>query len=242
MYELSGWEGPSRRRRGTRPRRGRRPARRGSRREVLIGDVNDDRGAKVAAELAEDAAYLHLDVRQEADWKTAVDAARARYGHLDVLVNNAAILRVGDLETFSAQDFRDVVEVNQVGPFLGMRAVIPAMRAAGRGSIIDITSTDGMFGRSGVIAYGGCKWALRGLTKIAAQELGPLNIRVNSVYPGGIQTRCRGTCPARVWSYARPGQDALGTATLPGARGGGAGHPVFGLRRGHGYDRVRNRV
>ena len=156
--------------------------------KVMIGDVNDERGTKVAAELGEEATYRSLDVRQEADWKSAVDAACARYGHLDVLVNNAAILRVGDLETFSAQDFRDVVEVNQVGPFLGMKAVIPAMRIAGRGSIINVTSTDGMFGRGGVIAYGGCKWALRGMTKIAAQELGGLNIRVNSVYPGGIQT------------------------------------------------------
>jgi 3alpha(or 20beta)-hydroxysteroid dehydrogenase len=80
------------------------------------------------------------------------------------------------------------VAINEVGPFLGMKWVVPSMRRAGRGSIVNVSSTDGLFGREGVIAYGGSKWALRGMTKIAAQELGPMNIRVNSVHPGGIQT------------------------------------------------------
>ena len=130
--------------------------------------------------------YAHLDVRLEGDWSRAVAMTLARFGRLDVLVNNAAILRLGPIETFSAEDFRAVIEVNQVGPFLGMQAVIASMRAAGRGSIINVSSTDGLFGRGGVIAYGGSKWALRGMTKIAAQELGPLNIRVNSVASGWL--------------------------------------------------------
>jgi 3alpha(or 20beta)-hydroxysteroid dehydrogenase len=156
--------------------------------QVLLVDVRDELGASVAEDLGDQAAYVHLDVREKAEWAAAVAIAESRFGRLDVLVNNAAILRVGALETFPVEDFREVIEVNQTGPFLGMQAVIPAMRAAGRGSIINVSSTDGLHGMGGVIAYGGSKWALRGMTKIAAQELGPLNIRVNSVYPGGIRT------------------------------------------------------
>ena len=156
--------------------------------KVVLVDVNDELGAAVAAKLGDRAAYVHLDVREKADWDNAVSFALSRFGHLDVLVNNAAILRAGSLETFALEDFREVVEVNQTGPFPGMQAVVPAMRAAGRGSIINVSSTDGIQGMGGVIAYGASKWALRGMTKIAAQELGPLNIRVNSVNPGGIRT------------------------------------------------------
>jgi 3alpha(or 20beta)-hydroxysteroid dehydrogenase len=156
--------------------------------KALLVDVLDDRGAAVAAAIGEDASYAHLDVREEADWAAGVAYAVSRFGHLDVLVNNAAILRLGSLETFSVEDFRQVSAVNQLGPFLGMRAVAPAMRAAGRGSIINVASTDGLHGRPGAIAYGASKWALRGMTKIAAQDLGPYNIRVNSVHPGGLRT------------------------------------------------------
>jgi 3alpha(or 20beta)-hydroxysteroid dehydrogenase len=156
--------------------------------DVLLVDVLDDLGAPIAAELGAHAAYMHLDVRDEAAWDAAVSFAEDHFGQLDVLVNNAAILRVGELEHFAASDFREVTDVNQLGPFLGMRAVIPAMRRAGRGSIINISSTDGITGQGGVLAYGSSKWALRGMSKIAAQELGPLNIRVNCVLPGGIRT------------------------------------------------------
>jgi 3alpha(or 20beta)-hydroxysteroid dehydrogenase len=156
--------------------------------KVVLLDVRDDAGTAIAAALGDSAAYRHLDVRDERQWSEAVAFARARFGHVDVLVNNAAILRVGWLETFSIDDFNEVVAVNQLGPFLGMRAIVPAMRDAGRGSIINISSTDGLFGREGVLAYGATKWAMRGMTKIAAQELGPSNIRVNSVHPGGMRT------------------------------------------------------
>jgi len=156
--------------------------------KVLLADVNDEVGAAVAASLGESAAYVHLDVRAKSQWDNAVADAQSRFGHLDVLVNNAAILRAGALETFPLEDYREVIDVNQTGPFLGMQAVIPAMRAAGRGSIINVSSTDGVQGMGGVIGYGASKWALRGMTKIAAQELGPLNIRVNAVNPGGMLT------------------------------------------------------
>jgi len=154
---------------------------------VVLADVLDDEGASVVAGLGDDAVYVHLDVRVEADWAAGVALAESRFGGLDVLVNNAAVLRKGRIESFAVEEFREVFEVNQLGPFLGMRAVIPAMVKAGRGSIVNIGSVDAMYGMSGLIGYAGSKWALRGMTKVAAQELGPDNIRVNSVHPGGIQ-------------------------------------------------------
>jgi 3alpha(or 20beta)-hydroxysteroid dehydrogenase len=155
---------------------------------VVLTDVLDDVGEPLARELGDRAAYAHLDVREEADWQAAVDLAVTRFGHLDVLVNNAALLLAGSLETFSVDDFATLIAVNQIGPFLGMKAVVPAMRTAGRGSIVNVSSTDGYRGMGGVVGYGATKWALRGMSKIAAQELGPLNIRVNTVIPGGMRT------------------------------------------------------
>lgn len=156
--------------------------------KVVLGDVRDDLGESIAEELGEAAAYVHLDVRDEQSWAQAVGVTQRRFGRVDALVNDAAILRVGSLETFSVGDFRDLVETNQLGPFLGMRAVVPAMRDAGRGSIVNVGSVDGLHGMGGVCAYAATKWALRGMTKCAAQELGPYNIRVNAVHPGGIRT------------------------------------------------------
>jgi 3alpha(or 20beta)-hydroxysteroid dehydrogenase len=155
---------------------------------VLLTDVLDDIGAEVTRTLDERAAYAHLDVRDEDEWRDAVTGAQSRFGHLDVLVNNAAILLAGPLEDFPLADFEALVAVNQTGPFLGMRAVVPAMRAAGHGSIVNVCSTDGYQGMGGVIGYAATKWALRGMSKVAAQELGPLGIRVNTVFPGGMRT------------------------------------------------------
>jgi 3alpha(or 20beta)-hydroxysteroid dehydrogenase len=156
--------------------------------KVLLCDVRDELGHAVSDELGDQAQYQHLDVRDEQSWAEAVEFAQSRFGSLNGLVNNAAILRTGPLETFSVQDFRDLVDTNQLGPFLGMKAAVPAMRAAGSGSIVNVGSVDGMHGMGGVCAYAGTKWALRGLTKCAAQELGPMGIRVNAVHPGGIRT------------------------------------------------------
>jgi len=155
---------------------------------VVLGDVLDAPGEAVAAEIGDRAAYVHLDVTREDSWRAAVDVARARYGRLDVLVNNAGILRAGPAETLPLEDFEAVVRVNQVGCFLGMKAVIPAMRDAGGGSIVNISSTAGITGRPGVVAYVASKWAITGMTKSAALELGHLGIRVNSVHPGAIDT------------------------------------------------------
>jgi len=156
--------------------------------KVVMVDVRDELGESLAGELGAATVYLHCDVRDEQDWAKAVSTAESDFGRLDVLVNNAAVLRLGLLEDFALEDFKALVAVNEIGVFLGMRAVIPAMRRAGRGSIINVGSTDALHGMAGVCGYAATKWALRGMTKSAAQELGPLNIRVNAVHPGGIRT------------------------------------------------------
>jgi 3alpha(or 20beta)-hydroxysteroid dehydrogenase len=156
--------------------------------QVVIADVRDEDGAKVAAEIGDAALYVHLDVTQEGDWTRAVDAATDAFGRLDVLVNNAGIVRTGLLEATTLDEYMTVVNVNQVGVFLGMRAVIPALRQAGGGSIVNISSNAGLEGVEGVGAYVASKWAVRGMTKTAALELGQYGIRVNSVHPGGIDT------------------------------------------------------
>ena len=155
---------------------------------VVLGDVLDEQGAALAAEIGERAAYVPLDVTREHAWQRAVELALARFGRLDVLVNNAGILRPGPVESLPLADFEAVVRVNQVGCFLGMQAAIPALRAAGGGSIVNISSIAGIRGRAGVIAYAASKWAILGRTKSAALELGRYGIRVNSVHPGAIET------------------------------------------------------
>lgn len=154
---------------------------------VVMGDVLDDLGQALAKELGSNAHYVHLDVSQEADWAKAVELADS-LGSLQVLVNNAAILHAASIEDTKPADYRRVVDVNQVGAFLGIRAVVPAMKRAGKGSIINISSIDGLQSKNGLAAYSSTKWALRGLTKAAAIELGKYGIRVNTVHPGGVNT------------------------------------------------------
>lgn len=151
--------------------------------KVLIADVLDAEGAKVAAEIGEAALYVHLDVAQEDDWRRAVETAVATFGKLDVLVNNAGIVRVGPMENMDLESYMAVINVNQVGTFLGMRAVVAPMREAGGGSIVNVASSDGVKGMNGVAAYASTKWALRGITKATAMELARHRIRVNSVCP-----------------------------------------------------------
>jgi len=155
---------------------------------VVIGDLLDGEGQQLAEELGDSAHYVHLDVTNEAQWRAAVDATTQAFGRLDVLVNNAGILRVSPIETMELSDFELVVRVNQIGTFLGIKSVIAPMRAAGGGSIINISSIAGQIGVAGVAGYVASKHAVRGLTKTAALELGADGIRVNSVHPGGIDT------------------------------------------------------
>ncbi|MBM3658188.1 MAG: glucose 1-dehydrogenase [Actinobacteria bacterium] len=155
---------------------------------VMIADVLDDEAAGACRRLGDDAAWVHLDVTEEAEWDRAVAATVERFGHLDVLVNNAGTAEGAPLWEMSAESYRRVIDVNQVGVFLGMKAVVAAMTAAGRGSIINISSMDGLVGVPRIISYVASKWAVRGMTKAAAMELAPRNIRVNSIHPGNVHT------------------------------------------------------
>ena len=155
--------------------------------KVVLGDVLDDDGEQVAASIGDNARYVHLDVAQEADWDAAVEAA-ASMGTLNVLVNNAAILRPAAIEDTSLDDYMEVINVNQVGTFLGMKAVLESMKMAGGGSIVNISSIDGQQSKNGLISYSASKFAIRGMTKTAAIEWGRFDIRVNSIHPGGVNT------------------------------------------------------
>jgi 3alpha(or 20beta)-hydroxysteroid dehydrogenase len=155
---------------------------------VLIGDVLDDEGRMLAKGLGDRAVFAHLDVTSEVSWNDAVAAAEARFGPVSVLVNNAGIASVGRIETLDLADYRRVVEVNQIGTFLGMKAVLPSMRRAGGGSIVNISSTGGLVGFDSLVSYVASKFAVRGMTKTAAVEFAQDGIRVNSVHPGMIRT------------------------------------------------------
>jgi 3alpha(or 20beta)-hydroxysteroid dehydrogenase len=158
--------------------------------QVVFGDVLDDRGAAVAAGLGEQSCrYTHHDVTSEEDWATAVGLAVETFGKLDVLVNNAGILQFAPIADMALADFRRVLEVNAVGCWLGMKAVIDPMAKAGGGSIVNISSVEGFTGAEGLSAYSASKFAVRGMTKVAARELARFGIRVNSVHPGGVLTR-----------------------------------------------------
>jgi 3alpha(or 20beta)-hydroxysteroid dehydrogenase len=154
---------------------------------VVLADVRDELGEAVAAELGERAHYRHLDVADEAGWTSLVGWIGKAFGRLDVLVNNAGIFRVALIEEMTLEQYQRVVAVNQVGCWLGMKAVLPLMRDGG-GSIVNISSLAGQVGYAGMSAYGASKFAVRGMTKVAAIEFGRHGIRVNSVHPGMIDT------------------------------------------------------
>ncbi|MFI0409666.1 glucose 1-dehydrogenase [Actinomadura sp. 3N508] len=156
--------------------------------KVVFGDVLTDEGTRLAADLGPDAVFVPMDVTREDDWKNAVDTATTTFGALHILVNNAGIIRHKTIEEMSVDEFRRILDVNLLGQWLGVKSVTAAMREAGGGSIVNVSSTEGFIGASGLAAYSASKFGVRGLTKAAARELGEYGIRVNSIHPGGVLT------------------------------------------------------
>ncbi|MCB5181342.1 glucose 1-dehydrogenase [Streptomyces antimicrobicus] len=174
---------------------------------VVVTDVREEEGRAVAAELGEQALFVRHDVTCAASWRHVVDEALAAFGTLSALVNNAALWRTAPVEQQSLEGFEELLRVNLLGPFLGIRAVAPALRAAGGGSVVNISSTAGLVGIRGHAAYGSTKFALRGLTRSAALDLAPDRIRVNSVHPGAIDTPMVADAVAgRDWSHVPLGR------------------------------------
>ena len=159
---------------------------------VVVADVLDEAGRDVVSGIGGSARYVHLDVTDEPSWNAALSFARNEFGTPDVLVNNAGVLKYGRIVDTDLALLREVLDVNLIGPFLGMKVVGAAMADAGGGSIVNVASTGGMIGMSMIGAYVASKWALRGLTKTAAIELGPRGVRVNSLHPGGVATPMTG--------------------------------------------------
>jgi len=154
---------------------------------VVVGDLLDDEGEALAGSLVDRAAFVHLDVTSEESWADAV-AVAVGLGGVDVLVNNAGIANAGRIERYGREKWDAVIAVNLTGTYLGVRAVVPVMKAAGRGSIVNISSVEGMRGDAGLHGYVASKFGVRGLTKSLAVELGADGIRVNSVHPGFVRT------------------------------------------------------
>ncbi|HEX7718025.1 MAG TPA: glucose 1-dehydrogenase [Marmoricola sp.] len=156
--------------------------------KVYVADVADDLGKALADELGEGARFRHHDVSDEHSWTELVEEVNATFGPVSVLANNAGVLRFGEIATAGLDDVELMWRINQMGVFLGMRAVVPTMAANGGGSIINASSVEGLAGMANCTAYAATKWAIRGMTKCAAMELGGRGIRVNSVHPGMIDT------------------------------------------------------
>lgn len=156
--------------------------------KVVIGDILDTEGQELAAELGGAAAFIHLDVTQPAEWMAAVAFAVASFGGLNVLVNNAGIANGAPITEFKLDLWRKTIDINLTGTFLGMQAAIPEIAKAKGGSIINISSVEGLRGSAGLHAYVASKFAVRGLTKSVALEVARLGIRVNSIHPGLIET------------------------------------------------------
>lgn len=156
--------------------------------KVMITDVLSDEGAALAAELGDATAFIQHDVTSLSAWQDVIAAAEAKFGRLDCLVNNAGVIAFKRLDDLTEADIRRIIDVNLIGTMFGCQAAIPALERAGGGSIVNMSSADGISGANSLTAYCASKFGVRGFTKALALELGPRKIRVNSIHPGGILT------------------------------------------------------
>jgi 3alpha(or 20beta)-hydroxysteroid dehydrogenase len=190
--------------------------------QVVVADVLDDRAQAAVSSLGPAARFVHCDVSREADWATLVESVEG----VDVLVNNAAVLHLSAIADTSVETVRHVFEVNELGTFLGIKSVIASMRERGGGSIVNISSIDGVFVTPGTAAYAASKFAVRGLTKTAALELGRYGIRVNAICPAAGNVEM-------VLEALPPDFDAR---TIGQENGGGSRHRAPLARRGRVQD------
>lgn len=156
--------------------------------KVALGDINVDAGRAVSKSLGRNSFFRKLDVSKEKDWASMVTNTFRRWGRIDALVNNAGLVHFTPVEILNPADFYQVLGVNTLGPILGTKHVAPIMKEQESGSIVNISSVDGLRGTNGLTIYTASKWALRGITKSHAYELGQSGIRVNSIHPGGVNT------------------------------------------------------
>lgn len=154
---------------------------------VVVGDIDDTAGAALAKELGESALFLNLDIASRSDWEHVMESCLSKFGRLDILVNNAAIYDWLSFEDTTDEDFERFWRVNQLGTFIGMKVATEPLKAT-KGCIINMSSVGGAGGYPGILAYATSKWALRGMTKCAARDLGHYGIRVNAILPGVIDT------------------------------------------------------
>ena len=171
--------------------------------KVVLTDINSEKGEALAKELGSNTLFIKHDVTDELDWAQVIEQTEVQFGPVNVLVNNAGITMSKSILNITLEEYRRILEINQVSVFLGMKAVIPSMQKSKQGSIINISSINGMVG--GAIGYTDSKFAVRGMTKAAALECAPFGIRVNSIHPGVIATPMimQGDTKAAVDAFAR---------------------------------------
>jgi 3alpha(or 20beta)-hydroxysteroid dehydrogenase len=155
---------------------------------VIIADILEAEGKALSGRLGAHASYMHLDVCDEKAWENFSRSVVDKHERIDILVNNAAIFFYALIEDAEIKDVQRLFNINLMGPYLGMKAVIPYMKKSRSGAIINVSSTDGLRGSCGMGAYNASKWGLRGLTKCIAMEVGPFGIRINSIHPGATDT------------------------------------------------------